>query len=195
MTLLRRNIWRLNGAYVIRFAAGLNGSSAKDVPVLTPRTRVWFNLELRSRNYFEPGVVVNIILVTLILTAALLVFPFPRQRAAAARLFDPVFADDARRRVAAFDHFSNAAAGHAGVLLLFDALLHAERLHFPHPQHARRLQYLAYLNPVRYFMEIVRGIFLKGVGISILWPQMAALAVFGVAVLGFSALRFHKRLD
>ena len=57
------------------------------------------------------------------------------------------------------------------------------------------VQYLTYLNPVRYFMEIVRGIFLKGVGISVLWPQMLALAVFGVGVLGFSALRFHKRLD
>jgi len=41
----------------------------------------------------------------------------------------------------------------------------------------------------------VRGIFLKGTGIETLWPQMIALAVFGVSVLGLSAARFHKRLD
>ena len=57
------------------------------------------------------------------------------------------------------------------------------------------VQYLTYLNPLRYFMEIVRGIFLKGTGIETLWPQMIALAVFGVSVLGLSAARFKKRLD
>src|SRR5207249_10837801 len=57
------------------------------------------------------------------------------------------------------------------------------------------VQYLTYLNPLRYFMEIVRGIFLKGVGITALWPQMVAMAVYGVAVLGLSAARFRKRLD
>jgi len=57
------------------------------------------------------------------------------------------------------------------------------------------VQYLTYLNPLRYFMEIVRDIFLKGTGISVLWPQMLALAIYGVAVMTLSALRFHKRLD
>jgi len=57
------------------------------------------------------------------------------------------------------------------------------------------VQYLTYLNPLRYFIEIVRGLFLKGVGISVLWPQMVCLAVYGVAALGLSALRFHKSLD
>ena len=57
------------------------------------------------------------------------------------------------------------------------------------------VQYLTYLNPLRYFMEIVRGIFLKGTGLAVLWPQMACLAVYGVTVLGLSAVRFHKKLD
>jgi ABC-2 type transport system permease protein len=57
------------------------------------------------------------------------------------------------------------------------------------------VQYLTYLNPLRYFIEIVRGIFLKGAGIEVLWPQMLCLAVYGVAVLGLSAARFHKTLD
>lgn len=57
------------------------------------------------------------------------------------------------------------------------------------------VQWLTYLNPLRYFMEIVRGLFLKGVGISVLWPQVACLAFYGVTVLGLSALRFRKTLD
>ena len=57
------------------------------------------------------------------------------------------------------------------------------------------VQYLTYLNPLRYFIDIVRGVFLKGVGFSVLWPQMACLAVYGVAVLGLSVVRFHKKLD
>jgi ABC-2 type transport system permease protein len=57
------------------------------------------------------------------------------------------------------------------------------------------VQYITYLNPVRYFMQIVRGIFLKGVGVEALWQEMSALAVFGIVILGVSAMRFHKRLD
>ena len=38
------------------------------------------------------------------------------------------------------------------------------------------VQYFTYLNPLRYLIEIVRGIFLKGTGVSVLWPQMLTLA-------------------
>ena len=48
---------------------------------------------------------------------------------------------------------------------------------------------------MRYFLEIVRGIFLKGSGFAVLWPQMLALAVFGVTILTLSSMRFRKRLD
>ena len=57
------------------------------------------------------------------------------------------------------------------------------------------IQYITYLNPLRYFMEIVRGIFLKGTGMDILWPQILTLLVYGVLILGASAIRFQKRLD
>jgi ABC-2 type transport system permease protein len=57
------------------------------------------------------------------------------------------------------------------------------------------VQYLTYLNPLRYFMEIVRSIFLKGSGADVLWPQMLAMLVFGVSMLALSTSRFRKRLD
>ena len=54
---------------------------------------------------------------------------------------------------------------------------------------------LTYLNPLRYFLLIIRGIFLKGNGFDILWPQMLALALLGAVVFTYSSLRFSKRLE
>jgi ABC-2 type transport system permease protein len=54
-------------------------------------------------------------------------------------------------------------------------------------------QYVTYANPLRYFLVIIRGIFLKGNGIVILWPQMLALFLLGLAVIALSSFRFSKR--
>jgi len=56
------------------------------------------------------------------------------------------------------------------------------------------IQYLTYANPLRYFLVIIRGVFLKGNGLDILWPQMLALAVLGGLMILLSSLRFQKRL-
>jgi len=56
------------------------------------------------------------------------------------------------------------------------------------------VQYLTYANPLRYFLVIIRGVFLKGIGLDILWPQMLALAILGILMIVFSSLRFQKRL-
>ena len=55
-------------------------------------------------------------------------------------------------------------------------------------------QAITYLVPLRYYLVILRGVFLKGVGISVLWPQVAALTAMGVLILGLARLRFRKRL-
>ncbi len=57
------------------------------------------------------------------------------------------------------------------------------------------VQWLTYLNPLRYFLVIIRGLFLKGSGPDVLWPQMLALLALGTAVFTVSTLRFKKRLD
>ncbi|PTY04853.1 ABC transporter permease [Opitutaceae bacterium EW11] len=54
------------------------------------------------------------------------------------------------------------------------------------------VQWLTYLNPLRYFLVIIRSVFLKGVGLGILWPQMLALLVIGICVMGFAVGRFRK---
>jgi ABC-2 type transport system permease protein len=66
---------------------------------------------------------------------------------------------------------------------------------FPIANMPEVVQWLTYLNPLRYFLVIIRGIFLKGVGLHILWPQYAALTVLGILVFAGAVGRFRKRLD
>lgn len=65
---------------------------------------------------------------------------------------------------------------------------------FPIKNMPEVFQYATIVIPLRYFLVIIRGVFLKGIGFSVLWPQMAALFVLGAVVITFSALRFRKRL-
>lgn len=57
------------------------------------------------------------------------------------------------------------------------------------------VRYIAYAVPARYFIVALRGIFLKGVGFGVLWPQAAALAAFAIVVIILAATRFRKRLE
>ena len=57
------------------------------------------------------------------------------------------------------------------------------------------LQWLTYLDPLRYFLVIIRGTFLKGTGLSTVWPQMVGLAVLGFTLFVLAVLRLRKSLD
>jgi drug efflux transport system permease protein len=64
---------------------------------------------------------------------------------------------------------------------------------FPIENMPQVIQYVTYLIPLRYFLVIVRGIFLKGIGLELLWPQAAAMAAWGVIVLSLAVMRSRKR--
>ena len=66
---------------------------------------------------------------------------------------------------------------------------------FPIANMPEAIQWLTFLNPLRYFLIILRGIFLKGVGVTILWPHMTALAVMGLIVLWTASKRFKKTMS
>ena len=65
---------------------------------------------------------------------------------------------------------------------------------FPIANMPEVVQVFTYLNPLRYFLIIIRGIFLKGVGVAVLWPQMLALLILGSLVLTLAVKRFHKNI-
>ena len=65
---------------------------------------------------------------------------------------------------------------------------------FPIENMPRVVQFITYLLPLRYFLTIIREIFLKGSGLATLWPQVLALLGLGIAILALSARRFAKKL-
>jgi len=221
------------------------GPSPPPASGLDVQNRVWFNPDLRSRAYFVPGVIVNIIaLVTIMLTAmsivrekeigtmeqlmvtplrpielmlgkllpfavvgllqvivvtvaALLIFGIPFRGNPLLLFASSIFFLLTTLGIGLFISTISRTQQQAMMTSFFffmPALL-LSGFSFPIRNMPRPAQILTYLNPLRYFMEIVRSLFLKGTGIEYLWPQVVALLVFGAAILGLSSLRFHKRLD
>jgi len=228
-----------------RLVGRSSASVAMDLPAVRTESRVWFNPDLSSRDYFVPGVIVNIIaIVTVMLTAmsivrekeigtmeqlmvtpirpielilgktipfaivglldvilitvaGLLVFRIPLRGSycvlAAASILFLMTTLGTGLFISTISQTQQQALMSTFFFMMPAFLLSG--FAFPIRNMPLPVRYLTYLNPLRYFMEIVRWIFLKGTGIAILWPQMLVLLVFGAAVLGLSVLRFHKRLD
>ncbi|MBN1570758.1 MAG: ABC transporter permease [Acidobacteria bacterium] len=221
------------------------GSVPSVIPILTAQSRIWFNPALRSRVYFVPGVIVNIIaLVTIMLTsmsivrekelgtmeqmmvtpvrpielimgkllpfaivgvfevvlviiAAILIFHVPIRGNIPLLFCSTLLFLLSTLGVGLFISTISRTQQQAMMSSFFfflPALLLSD-FSFPIRNMPSVVQYLTYLNPLRYFMRIVRNLFLKGAGVESLWPQMAALFIFGIAILSLSALRFHKNLD
>jgi ABC-2 type transport system permease protein len=74
-------------------------------------------------------------------------------------------------------------------------MLYLSGLIFPIENMPPAIQAVTYAIPLRYYAEIIRGVFLRGSGISVLWPEAVTLLLMGVATLTLAALRFRKRLD
>src|ERR1700743_2900590 len=212
---------------------------------LASQTRVWFNADMVSRNYFVPGVVANIIMiVTVMLTAMavvrekeigtmeqLMVTPIrPIElmigkmlrfavvglvdmgivTTGALLIFHVPFRGSFELLIASSVLFLLTSLG-VGLFIstisqtqqqaIMSAFLFAtptfmlSGFAFPIRNMPVVIQYLTYLDPLRYFLEIVRGIFLKGSGLSTLWPQLSILAFYGTAIMLVSALSFRKKLD
>lgn len=222
-----------------------DGPVRMTMPGVRAETRIWFNPELKSRFFFVPGVIVNIILlVTLMLTALSVVrekeigtmeqimvtpirpielmlgktipfalvglFDMALVTTVALLLFRVPFRGSFLLLFAASVLFLLTTLG-AGLFLstisatqqqamissffFFQPAFMLSGFTFPIRNMPEVIQWLTLLNPMRYFMDVVRGVFLKGSGVDILWPQLLMMAIFGSLIIWFSALRFRKRLD
>jgi ABC-2 type transport system permease protein len=224
--------------------AGMGTMSMK-VGRITDSPRVWFNPDLKSRNYFVPGVICNLIMVvTVMLTAMaivrekelgtmeqLMVTPIRPMELMIGKMVPAAMVgllDLVLMTTAALLIFQIPFRGNPLVLLLSAALFLLTSLGmglfistiastqqqaimsssliaiptfmlsgfaYPIRNMPIAVQYFTYLNPLRYLIEIARGIFLKGAGITVLWPQMLTLLVYGMVVMGLSASSFRKKLD
>lgn len=210
-----------------------------------PETRVWYNPDLKSRNFFVPGVIALLLtLVALVLTSfsivrewemgtmeQLIVTPVRPGELIAGKalpffllgLIDltliflvgtlwfkiPFRGDILLLAFSAILYLINALS--IGILIstisrtqqqalmavffYFNPTILLSGFVFPIYNIPYPIRWVPYINPLTYFLIIVRGIFLKGVGIKVLWPQLLFLAVAGPILLYVSIRRFHKRLD
>ncbi|MCL4503130.1 MAG: ABC transporter permease [Deltaproteobacteria bacterium] len=81
----------------------------------------------------------------------------------------------------------------AGNLFLTPAIL-LSGLIFPIANMPAFFQYLTLLNPLRYFVVVTQGVFLKGAGVALLWKEMVAMTVLGLVMLTLAVLRFKKHV-
>jgi ABC-2 type transport system permease protein len=66
---------------------------------------------------------------------------------------------------------------------------------FPIENMPEPVQWLTFINPLRYYLIIIRGVFLKGIGADILWPELLGLLLIGAAILSFAVQRFQKTVS
>jgi ABC-2 type transport system permease protein len=74
-------------------------------------------------------------------------------------------------------------------------MIYLSGFEFPIENMPKIIQYITYIIPLRYFLTIIRGVILKGIGFAELWQETFLLTAMGVLILYFSAKRFHKRLE
>lgn len=239
--------WAMRQRDVRLVAASLavGGAVRPRVPRLDVRSRIWFNANLLSRDYFVPGVIALVITVTtmiltalalvrekeigtmeqlmvtplrpielmlgktipfaivgmldvlLVTTLALIVFHIPLRGNIALLFLGAAFYVMTTLGIGLFISTVSHTQQQAMMLsffIMFPVIL-LSGFAFPIANMPEPIQWLTYVNPMRYFLEIVRVVFLKGVGLETLWPQFAALALLGMSILGLNSLRFHKRLE
>jgi len=224
------------------FLAALAGPGAGEVQL---RARAWYNPDLRSRNFYVPGVMAILIMLTSLLLTSMAIVREREIGTMEQLMVTPIrpvelilgktlpfaligFFDVALITAVAVFWFAVPIRGSllllcgATALYLLSALgiglfistvsrtqqqalmttffffqpaMLLSGFVFPIANMPEAIQYLTYLNPLRYFLVIIRGIFLKGSGADVLWPHMLALFLLGSGVLTVSALRFRKRLE
>lgn len=81
------------------------------------------------------------------------------------------------------------------VFVLMVPMIYLSGLIFPLENMPRGFQIASYAIPVRYYANVLRGVFLKGSGLGVLWPEALALLAIGVTVLTLASLRFRKSLE
>jgi ABC-2 type transport system permease protein len=215
------------------------------LPQVKPEVRVWFNPDLKSRNFFVPGVIAQLLtIVSLVLTSfsivreweigtmeQLIVTPLRPTELIIGKtlpfflvgLIDltliflvgtlwfqiPFRGNILLLALSAVLYLINALSigifistisrtqqqALMGVFLYtFPSILFSGFV-FPIYNIPLVVRWIAYINPMTYFLVIVRGIFLKGVGITVLWPQLVFLALAGPILLAISIKQFHNKLD
>ena len=220
------------------FPAGSQG-------IIQPEIRVWYNTELLSRNFYVPGIIALVIMVSVLNLTAMAVVREKEMGTMEQIMVTPIrpvefilgktipFALIGILQVALVSSvgvFWFEVPMRGSVALLFVGLLIyllsflslglfistisrnqqqalvttfffifpiilLSGFIFPIANMPAVIQWVTYINPLRYFLVVIRDIFLKGSGLDILWPQLAALLFIGLCVMVLAVRRVSKTLD
>jgi ABC-2 type transport system permease protein len=213
---------------------------------VVPQIRVWYNPDLKSRNFMVPGVlglllmvmtmiltslaivkekelgtleqlivtpirpyqliigklapffVIGVIDVVLVILVALLVFALPVKGGILLLIALSIVFLMTTLGLGLFISTISRTQQQAMMTAIFFFMLPMiffSGFVFPIENMPPVIQGISYLIPLRYYFVIVRGLFLKGVGLDVLWTQAAALLALGTAILSMSVLRFQKRIS
>jgi len=215
------------------------------MPSVSLDRRPWYNEDLNSRWFFVPGVIGDLLTISVLSLAAfgivrerelgtleqLMVSPITRAEFMVGKTAAPFLiglCQLALMMIVARLRFQVPFRGSYGVMLLGSCLyilsilgvamlmstissnqqqalvatfffamptLFLSGFAFPISSMPAVMRWFSYLIPLRYFLVIIRASFLKGVGIPVLWPQLAALGAVSLTLLAVSTARFHKSLD
>ncbi len=206
--------------------------------------RVWYNPELKSRNFMVPGILALLLMVITMLLTSLAIVKEKEQGTLEHLNVTPIkpiqlivgklvpfsligMVDVLLVLAAARILFGLVPAGSILLLVVLSALFLLSTLGlgllvstlsrtqqqammsalffvmlpmiflsgfaFPIDNMPQVIQYVTYALPLRYYVVIIRGIFLKGAGLSTLWDESLLLLAFGIIVLGISIVRFRKQ--
>ena len=215
----------------------------RDVRLIEPETRIWYNPELKSVYFMIPGIVAILLtVITMLLTGLaivkereagtleqLLVTPLKPWQIIAGKTIPFAMlglAELALATTVGVLWFKIPVVGNIGLLALLaltfilttlglgvfistmagtqqqalfitwfflQMFVLLSGIFYPIENMPRAVQAITLINPLRYFVAINREIFLKGGGLSVLWPELRSLLVIGVCVFTFATLRFHRR--
>lgn len=233
----------LIAAYSRELGAAAGRTSA--APLVSAEVRVWYNAELRSRDFMIPGIVALLLLVIttnlssmaivrekelgtleqlnvtplarwelivgkllpyavigmldvlLVVGVAVLWFEVPMRGSLPLLLGMSLIYLLSTLGLGLFVSTISSTQQQAMMTTTFFLLLPMVFLSgfvFPIENMPAVIQPVTYLIPLRYFLVIVRGIFMKGVGLETVWPDAAALLAWGLGILALATLRSSKRL-
>jgi len=229
---------------VLKTLARLRDQSLR-IPSINPQFRVWYNPDLKSRNFMVPGVLALLLMVMTTLLTALAIVKEKEVGTMEQLIVSPIrpyaliigklapfiiigmvdillvllvatFVFDVPVKGSVFLLFglcvvylmttlglglfvstiskNQQQAMLGAMFFLMMPMIYLSGFVFPIENMPKAMQYVTYIIPLRYFIIIIRGLFLKGVGMHELWGQALTLFLFGLAILALSVSRFSKKV-
>jgi ABC-2 type transport system permease protein len=145
-----------------------------------------------------PFVILGFISVVIVLTAMTYIFDIPVRGSVAFLFLCSFFYIFSTLGLGLFVSTISKTQQQAMMIAIFGIMMpmvYLSGFAFPIENMPKIIQYVSYLIPLRYFITIIRGVILKGIGFNELWQEAAVLLFMGIAILFLSSLRFRKKLE